>query len=500
MSSPPPSSNGVSFAPSDDDLHNGREWAHQETVDPWDPCILTLDGGGIRGYSSLLILQALMGRIAQWERTLGGPSQNEDQLLPCHYFDYIYGTSTGGLIGTMLGRLRMSVPQCMEIYREVGERLFGRRRGYVPLMTKYHHGPLISAVKEIIQAHCKQHPGLDECDGEDWHPWHLAIDNRADVNLSHMCNSICLAAVPNGRIDEAFMLRTYDHRYVDVPNWITPYNEGATKLKIWQVTRATTAAPFYFDQLDASLEGEPWSFKDGGIRENNPSGAAWSEFVSMYGEHKDPALLLSIGTGRPDMNKDGFANAWPGPFGNAKWMKKLAEKFAVIKNVLIKYTDGEEKHKDMIATARGEYTWYKRLNVSTGLERMPLDDWRRGPWTDPKTGITTTVKGGATLSQMETATAEYLDRNINMAFDTYAPPRVMLDQTAEKLVRQRRARAAAAIRAQQGAAAESEQQKALRWDTYVGKYVSGQRSENQDGPIMLPLKMAAHTGKENGHS
>ena len=27
----------------------------------------------------------------------------EAELLPCHYFDFMYGTSTGGLIATMLG-------------------------------------------------------------------------------------------------------------------------------------------------------------------------------------------------------------------------------------------------------------------------------------------------------------------------------------------------------------------------------------------------------------
>lgn len=37
----------------------GRVWA-RGVGDPWDPCILTCDGGGIRGYSSLLILKALM--------------------------------------------------------------------------------------------------------------------------------------------------------------------------------------------------------------------------------------------------------------------------------------------------------------------------------------------------------------------------------------------------------------------------------------------------------
>ena len=67
------------------------------------PRILALDGGGIRGLSSLLILEKLMREV---QRSKGG-SSDDDPPLPCEYFDLICGTSTGGLIAIMLGRLRM---------------------------------------------------------------------------------------------------------------------------------------------------------------------------------------------------------------------------------------------------------------------------------------------------------------------------------------------------------------------------------------------------------
>jgi hypothetical protein len=102
---------------------------------------LSADGGGIRGYGTLLILKELMKKIAKWERefdpktpssfhpseykprrsnpnntqvvglaTAGIAGGNHpaatptegvedwDLFLPCHYFTYIGGTSTGGYV------------------------------------------------------------------------------------------------------------------------------------------------------------------------------------------------------------------------------------------------------------------------------------------------------------------------------------------------------------------------------------------------------------------
>ena len=64
------------------------------------PCVLTFDGGGVRGLSSLLILREIM-------ETIERKTDADETPLPCEYFDLIGGTSTGGLIAIMLGRLGM---------------------------------------------------------------------------------------------------------------------------------------------------------------------------------------------------------------------------------------------------------------------------------------------------------------------------------------------------------------------------------------------------------
>lgn len=52
-----------------------------------NPCLLALDGGGVRGLSSLMVLKRLMKEI-----------DPEFPPKPCDYFDMIGGTSTGGFV------------------------------------------------------------------------------------------------------------------------------------------------------------------------------------------------------------------------------------------------------------------------------------------------------------------------------------------------------------------------------------------------------------------
>lgn len=50
--------------------------------------LLSLDGGGVRGLSSLMVLDDLMESIAQEEKRLGRrPNSDTAALKPCDYFD-----------------------------------------------------------------------------------------------------------------------------------------------------------------------------------------------------------------------------------------------------------------------------------------------------------------------------------------------------------------------------------------------------------------------------
>ncbi len=54
-------------------------------------CLLSLDGGGVRGLSTLYILKGIMARLNDERKTAG-----LQPVKPCEIFDLICGTSTGG--------------------------------------------------------------------------------------------------------------------------------------------------------------------------------------------------------------------------------------------------------------------------------------------------------------------------------------------------------------------------------------------------------------------
>jgi patatin-like phospholipase/acyl hydrolase len=61
------------------------------SLDEADLCLLSLDGGGVRGLSTLLILKRLMRSTNDVRK-----AQGLEPLKPWELFDLIGGTSTGG--------------------------------------------------------------------------------------------------------------------------------------------------------------------------------------------------------------------------------------------------------------------------------------------------------------------------------------------------------------------------------------------------------------------
>lgn len=73
---------------------------------------------------------------------------------------------------------------------------------------------------------------------------------------------------------------------------------------MWQVARATSAAPTYFPpfqlkQVDASAADK--SLLDGGVFANNPAMCALADAYKLFRDFDMPAMVVSVGTGNDDL-------------------------------------------------------------------------------------------------------------------------------------------------------------------------------------------------------
>lgn len=115
---------------------------------------LRIDGGGVRGYSMLILLQELMYRTyVECE----GKAPRRDQIpKPCDHFDLIAGTGTGGLIAIMLGRLRLDIETCKEVYVRMTRRVFETDKtiaGIPYRSTLFKASKLEEAIKDCVKEH-----------------------------------------------------------------------------------------------------------------------------------------------------------------------------------------------------------------------------------------------------------------------------------------------------------------------------------------------------------
>jgi patatin-like phospholipase/acyl hydrolase len=79
--------------------------------------VLCLDGGGMRGLSMVLLLKELMLQVRIQSKLDFTPE-------PWQCFDFICGTSTGGLIAVLLGRLGKTLQECEALFRTLGTKIF----------------------------------------------------------------------------------------------------------------------------------------------------------------------------------------------------------------------------------------------------------------------------------------------------------------------------------------------------------------------------------------
>ncbi|CEL55690.1 Calcium-independent phospholipase A2-gamma OS=Oryctolagus cuniculus GN=PNPLA8 PE=1 SV=1 [Rhizoctonia solani AG-1 IB] len=309
--------------------------------------LLSLDGGGVRGISSLKILKDIMDRIKPGAR-------------PCDYFDLIAGTSTGGLIAIMLGRLRMSVDECILYYHRLAKQIFKRN-------------PAAQAGSLAFVEHRFSPDNLEEAIRQVVARWSPSNTKMADHHRH--CARTFVVAVRKHNVNNhaARRIRTYATQHCP-----------ADTCEIWEAGRATSAAPSYFPPLKLKDEhGQLRSYIDGGLGYNNPSKELLNEARDVFGPEHTIGCFLSIGTG-VDRNT-GFQD-----------VRRLNSAYDAFKAIAL---NSEQAHRELNEYFSRTPGVYFRFNAGARLvgpngdedfaKQVALEDWHK-------------------MDQIESLTSQYL--------------------------------------------------------------------------------------------
>jgi uncharacterized protein len=244
--------------------------------------VLAIDGGGIRGLLPGVVL-------AELERLSGRPTYE--------LFDLIAGSSAGGLVACALavpdeenGGARWTANEVTGLFEREGARIFRRTLGR-SLRTRFGFSrPRYSdrVLNEVLTDYC------------------------GDVRLRDATTGL--------------MICSYDverRAPVRFHSWRAQEDDGHDRA-IWQIARATIAAPTYFAPMRLTPPGKhaPGSLIDGGIVAHNPALLGAIEGATL--RPQEPVTIVSLGTGA--LNKRlrwEEASTW----GAMRWARPMIDMF-----------------------------------------------------------------------------------------------------------------------------------------------------------------------------
>jgi len=215
--------------------------------------VLSIDGGGIRGIIPAVLLSAL-------EQRAGKPV--------CELFDLIAGTSTGGILALLLtkpaaaGVPAYSAAAALDLYTEHGAQIFDA--------SLWHR---IRAVDDVLEQKYPAGP--------------IETLLQQYFGVARLSEALTPVLIPGYEIEirEPWFFRSERAKaHPDKYDFL-----------MWEVARATSAAPTYFPPELIQQDAHNWALIDGGTFANNPGMCAWAEAARCAPDRG--VLLASLGTG-----------------------------------------------------------------------------------------------------------------------------------------------------------------------------------------------------------
>jgi hypothetical protein len=227
--------------------------------------LLALDGGGIHGLISIEIL-------ARIEKLLRAELGRDDRFVLADYFDYIGGTSTGAIIATCLA-LGMKVDRIRKFYLDHGAQMFRKAPFYRRFLYKYRSAELERVLKDEIGG--KTELGTPELKTL----LLIVLRNATTASPWPISNN------PNAQFNQP-----------DLP-------DCNLKIPLWQLVRASTAAPTFFAPEEMQIGPRRFVCVDGAVSTyNNPAFqlflmATLNAYRLSWPTGEEKMLLVSVGSG-----------------------------------------------------------------------------------------------------------------------------------------------------------------------------------------------------------
>lgn len=282
--------------------------------------ILTCDGGGVRGVFALQV-------IKQIETLLRNHFGKPEMILADHY-DFFAGTSTGAIIATCLC-LGMSVDEILNFYKNGAAKMFfAARLDKQFILAKFDALPLSLQLKEVF----------------------VEDDGSLSLLSTKRLQKLLLVVTRNATTGSPWPLTN---------NPLAKYASVNLPIPLWQLVRASTAAPTYFPAETIVLGKKRFVFVDGAVTAyNNPSVIAVQTAVLpgyniSWPVGPENIRLISIGTLR-------FASA------AAKETAEQLGWFHAAKNVPRALMDTSSVQQDMICRTMGKCLFGAKIDREVG--------------------------------------------------------------------------------------------------------------------------------------
>ncbi|KAF4986471.1 hypothetical protein FDECE_15940 [Fusarium decemcellulare] len=248
----------------------------RDQLDSTGLCLLSLDGGGVRGLSTLYVLRTIMRRLIDERRQNALPS-----VRSCEIFDMIGGTSTGGLITITLGRLEMDVKECISAYVDIMVAIFDTSprqfRASLPGTIQTLSNPSPKKLKEVVENIIIKKK--------------LSPSDRFNEGMSWGCRVVVCTAIQERNGIER--LTTYD----------LDDKQDHFDLTICEAVFATLTDTRFFDRVDVAtrkfIDAPPGAFNPINEVEKEASHIWWPDTGNLKPLVK---CFMSVGTGIPIMN------------------------------------------------------------------------------------------------------------------------------------------------------------------------------------------------------